>query len=173
MKLNKDAANNINTEELEKIDKPKRGRHKKTIDENKKVDVKEDNKDGNPMTPIINELKAKYGTIFGNTTSNGDIIIWKPLNRKEYKDIVGKTSLPENTQDINQMTPEEKAEFMNKKAKERDEMFYLREELVCLSAIVYPENAKEIIYNTAGLATILSEDILMHSGFVLSPTQAL
>lgn len=180
MKLNKE---NKDVTNIEEVEKPKRGKRKKTLDEakeNKKElknndyeNIENDEKDENPMTPIINSLKAKYGKIFGNTTADGDVIIWKPLNRQEYKDIIKKTALPDAPQNIEQMSTEEKQEAAAKMTEERERLFYLREELVCIAAIVYPENAKEIIYKTAGLATILSEDILMHSGFAVSPTQEL
>ena len=100
-------------------------------------------------------------------TGNGELLIWKPLDRKEYKQIMKKISIGDYDESL--LSLEQKEEL----SKKRIENKFLKEESVCLKCIVYPENSKEILDKTAGLATVLSEDILMHSGFVLSPTQAL
>lgn len=184
MKLIKnDEINNNNLEEKENITKEikevktvsKRGRKKKTLEsieeehkEDKETKLSEEtNEDDDKYEKIIQECKDKYGKVYGNITGNGELLIWKPLDRKEYKQIMKEVSIGDYDESL--LSLEQKEEL----SKKRIENKFLKEESVCLKCIVYPENPKEILDKTAGLATVLSEDILMHSGFVLSPTQAL
>ena len=185
MKLIKnDEINNNNLEEKENIAEEikevktvsKRGRKKKTLEsieeEHKeeketKLSEKTNEEDDDKYEKIIQECKNKYGKVYGNITGNGELLIWKPLDRKEYKQIMKEVSIDDYDESL--LSLEQKEEL----SKKRIENKFLKEESVCLKCIVYPENPKEILDKTAGLATVLSEDILMHSGFVLSPTQAL
>ena len=184
MKLIKnDEINNNNLEEKENITEEikevktvsKRGRKKKTLEsieeenkEEKETKLSEEtNEDDNKYEKIIQECKNKYGKVYGNMTGNGELLIWKPLDRKEYKQIMKEISIGDYDESLLSL---EQKEELNKK---RIENKFLKEVSVCLKCIVYPENPKEILDKTAGLATVLSEDILMHSGFILSPTQAL
>lgn len=185
MKLIKnDEINNNNLEEKENITEEikkvktvsKRGRKKKTLEsieeEHKeeketKLSEKTNEEDDDKYEKIIQECKNKYGKVYGNITGNGELLIWKPLDRKEYKQIMKEVSIDDYDESL--LSLEQKEEL----SKKRIENKFLKEESICLKCIVYPENPKEILDKTAGLATVLSEDILMHSGFVLSPTQAL
>ena len=42
-----------------------------------------------------------------------------------------------------------------------------------VAAMLYPFNAEELIEENAGLATVLSEEILARSGFAISYTEEL
>lgn len=185
MKLIKnDEINNNNLEEKENIAEEikevktvsKRGRKKKTLEsieeEHKeeketKLSKKTNEEDDDKYEKIIQECKNKYGKVYGNMTGNGDFLIWKPLDRKEYKQIMKEISIADYDESL--LSLEQKEELNQKRIENK----FLKEEKVCLNCIVYPENSKELLDKTAGLATVLSEDILMHSGFILSPTQAL
>ena len=184
MKLIKnDEINNNNLEEKENITEEikevktvsKRGRKKKTLEsieeghkEDKETKLSEEtNEDDDKYEKIIQECKNKYGKVYVNMTGNGDFLIWKPLDRKEYKQIMKEISIADYDESL--LSLEQKEELNQKRIENK----FLKEEKVCLNCIVYPENSKELLDKTAGLATVLSEDILMHSGFVLSHTQAL
>ena len=94
------------------------------------------------LTPeLLKELKAQHKKLF-KTVLGEDIFVWHKLNRKEYKQVM-------------------------KKLEDRDERLWAREEEACRLAIVYPcqEVIEEMLDESAGLATILSDEIYEKSGF--------
>lgn len=92
----------------------------------------------------IKDWKAKYGSVYRTSVCDGSIpIIWRRLNRKEYLDLLN---------DVNEdMTADEK--------------YHHRQEQMVSTVALYPENIDEIISQGAGIATILSDEILLKSGF--------
>ena len=97
------------------------------------------------LTPeLLKELKAQHKKLF-KTVLGEDIFVWHKLNRKEYKQVMKKY---EDVED-------------------RDERLWAREEEACRLAIVYPcqEVIEEMLDESAGLATILSDEIYEKSGF--------
>jgi hypothetical protein len=105
------------------------------------------------LEKLIPEWKAKYGKVFKNTIDDDTYEIWRPLKRGEYKALLHEREKEEETED-------------------RDGVF-LRQEETCNIAILYPANAAELIDSRAGLATVLSEEILRFSGFEISETKSL
>ena len=97
----------------------------------------------------IDEWKSQHGHVY-KINIDGDIVIYRRLKRKEYFDLMIET-------DIDQ-------EEENDSSK-RAERLFNRQAGVCKLAILYPENAEELIENSAGLAIGLSEEIMARSGF--------
>lgn len=104
-------------------------------------------KDTQLTDELIKELKKEHKKLFKTVMADGGVVIWHPLNRKEYKELM-KTH--ENVAD-------------------RDERVWLREEEACRLAVVYPDKAtvQERIESVAGWSTLLSDEIYEQSGFKL------
>lgn len=97
----------------------------------------------------IEVWKKSFGEIFKSEIS-GDIFIWRPIKRSEYKILLS------SFEDLSQ----------------EEKMLAKQEEAVKM-AILYPSNIDELIEKKAGLATVLSEEILANSGFDISNTVSL
>lgn len=110
----------------------------------KVIEITEDN-----LGVLIPEWKAKFGKLYKNLV-DGEIYIWKPLRRGEYKELLK----------------------LNEDAIAEDR-YLLKQEAVVEMAVLFPESIKEVIQEKAGLATVLSEEILSKSGFDISETEAL
>lgn len=95
---------------------------------------------------LIPQWKAQYGKIFKNEIDDDAYVIWRPIKRKEYKEL---------------LNADEEVEILAK------------QEAISKMAILYPANADDLIASRAGLATVLSEEILKYSGFEISATQSL
>ena len=93
---------------------------------------------------LIKELKAQHKKLY-KTVLEDEVFIWHKLNRKDYKSIMKKF------EDIT----------------DRDERLWAREEEACRLAVVYPcsEVLNEILDDSAGMATMLSDEIYEKSGF--------
>ena len=91
---------------------------------------------------MIGEWKRQYGKIFA-TSFEGVEIVWRKLRRKEYVAIMGEVK--ENETD-----------------KER---IWRRQEAISKTVAIWPQNIDEILEENAGIATLLSEEVVDHSGF--------
>ena len=102
---------------------------------------------------LIDQMKEKYKKIYRTTLIDGTEIIWRRLNRKEYKYIMKAFEEIEN----------------------RGERLMEREEAVCKIATLYPcaSIMNEILSSMAGVAPVLSDDIYEKSGFRLSAPEEL
>lgn len=132
----------------------------KIKDENQQVqEVKEEVKavKGKKETTIVNpeslqgmiqSWKKQFGRIYKNVIDDEEII-WRPIRRGEYR------------------------ELLNISADETEDAFFVRQEKTCTMAVLYPKNIAELIEQKAGLASVLSEEILAKSGFDISETEAL
>lgn len=98
------------------------------------------------LEQLIIEWKALYGKIFKNTVDDDEFVIWRPIKRKEYKQL---------------LDADEEVEILAK------------QEAITKMALLYPANASDLIDSRAGLATVLSEEILKYSGFEISATESL
>ena len=108
-------------------------------------------------TPIVEEVedlgyeayiekwRAEHKKLFKNEI-DGEVIIWRRLKRGEYKEIL-------------------------KADTEEEDRILTKQELMVKAAILYPFNVDALIDENAGLATVLSEEILAKSGFALSYTE--
>lgn len=102
---------------------------------------------------LIEQFKAKYKKVWKTTLVDGTEIIWRRLNRKEYKNIMKEY---EGIED-------------------RGARLMEREEAVCKIAILYPCKSKvdEIIESMAGVAPVLCDDIYDKSGFRVATPEEL
>ena len=95
-------------------------------------------------TELLKELKAEYKKLY-KTVLDGDVYIWHKLSRKDYKKIM------KDYEDID----------------DQSERLWAREEAACRLSVVYPcgEVIEEVMNSSAGMATMLSEEIYEKSGF--------
>jgi hypothetical protein len=98
------------------------------------------------LDKLIPQWKAQYGKLFKNSIDEDEFVIWRLIKRKEYKAL---------------LNADEEVEILAK------------QEAISKIAILYPANAEELIDSRAGLATVLSEEILKYSGFEISNTVSL
>ena len=94
---------------------------------------------------IIDNAKKEFKNVY-ETKIADEVIIWRPLKRKEYKEI---------------MTSNEDDNLSDR------ELVYLREELLAKKVILYPENVDDIIEDIAGVAEIISSECMEKTGFGL------
>lgn len=95
----------------------------------------------------IAELKQQYKKLFKTTLDNDQVIVWHPITRADHRRII------ESTDKLPTV-----AEAVSK-----------REEEFCLACVVFPdiETFKTMMEEYAGVATMLTNEILDHSGFVV------
>jgi hypothetical protein len=113
----------------------------------KKTTVKKEKTDlsEEELKEAIVEWKKQYGKIYKNTIDDNEFVIWRLIKRGEYKSILDNDDL---------------------------ELFNKQEDVV-RTALLYPYDAEKLIESRAGLATVLAEEILRHSGFEISESKAL
>jgi len=146
--------NQNNQEEIVKEEVVEIPKKKRATAKNKKKpeEVKEEvsvNEEGEiDLTGYIEKWKKEYKRVFKNDI-DGEMIIWRRLKRGEYKNI-----LKEDESD-------------------EDSKILTKQEKMVAAAILYPFNVQELIEENAGLATVLSEEILARSGFAISYTEEL
>lgn len=99
---------------------------------------------GQSLNDKITNWKKEYKQVF-KTAIEDDIYVWRKLKRSEYKDITMK--LDENYPD------QEKLKH------------WLRQDEITKAVLLYPENVEEAIEESAGIATVISQDCLVRSGF--------
>lgn len=95
--------------------------------------------EGGPTIAQVEEWKRLYGAIYMTEFDDGEVFIWRPLNRKEFKEIM--------------------------KIDGADSLY--REERVCEKCIIWPENYDfmSMSLGKAGVPTMISEQIMEKSGF--------
>lgn len=93
--------------------------------------------------------KNQFGGVYKNTI-DGEVIIWRSIRRAEYRELL--RSDEELDSELRLLAKQEKTVLM---------------------ATLHPTNMTEIIERKAGLATVLSEEILAKSGFDISETETL
>lgn len=102
---------------------------------------------------LIAEFKKKYKKIWKTTLSDGTEIIWRRLNRKEYKKIM------KDFDDI----------------EDRGERLMEREDAVCRAAVIFPckEVLEDLLQTMAGVSPVISDDIYDKSGFRITEPEEL
>jgi len=93
-----------------------------------------------PTLTEVEEWKRRYTNIYVTDFENGDVYIYRPLTRKEWKEI-------RNIQNADQLYQEER---------------------ICDTAVIWPKTDinKFRIHGPAGVPTVLAEQILEISGFI-------
>lgn len=97
---------------------------------------------------LINKWKEEYKHIY-RVTIQGEDIFFRRLKRSEYINIL-----------------KESGEIDATDANDIKDKSFVRQEKILLSTIVYPEDVTSLIEDSAGIATVLSDEILSKSGFV-------
>lgn len=118
------------------------------IDVNKDINENELENELDPkLKANIEKWKAKYKHIYKNSLGEkeNEFVIWRPLNRKEYKEILDLGEIP----------------------------ILESQELTVKKVLLYPDNAFKLVEERAGIATALAEEVLEHSGFNISQTTEL
>lgn len=138
-------------QEEEVVITPKKKRATSTKKKDKPVETPEVsvNEEGElDLTEYIEKWKQEHKRVFKNDI-DGETIIWRRLKRGEYKNILKETE------------------------EDNDSQILTKQEKMVVAAMLYPFNAEELIEENAGLATVLSEEILARSGFAISYTEEL
>lgn len=138
-------------QEEEVVVTPKKKRATSTKKKDKPVETPEVsvNEEGElDLTEHIEKWKQEHKRIFKNDI-DGETIIWRRLKRGEYKNILKEVE------------------------EDNDSQILTKQEKMVVAAMLYPFNAEELIEENAGLATVLSEEILARSGFAISYTEEL
>lgn len=113
----------------------------------------------------IEEWKNEYGHIY-RTFLDGNPIIWRRLKRKEYEEITISTA--DDELDLNE--DEEDTPDM---ARKRTARMYNRQNMIAQAAIIYPENAMDLLNNYALAITNISDDVMARSGFDMPKSEEL
>lgn len=113
----------------------------------------------------IEEWKNEYGHIY-RTFLDGNPIIWRRLKRKEYEEITISTA--DDELDLN-----EDEEDTPDVARKRTARMYNRQNMIAQAAIIYPENAMELLNNYALAITNISDDVMARSGFDMPKSEEL
>lgn len=113
----------------------------------------------------IEEWKNEYGHIY-RTFLDGNPIIWRRLKRKEYEEITISTA--DDELDLN-----EDEEDTPDIARKRTARMYNRQNMIAQAAIIYPENAMDLLNNYALAITNISDDVMARSGFDMPKSEEL
>ena len=95
---------------------------------------------------MIEEWKDTYKHIF-KTTVGEHTFVWHKLRRREYVDIMT----------IQSDNPASKV--------------FDRQDAICETCVLFPENIEEIIEENGGLAGTIADEVLLRSGFDISDTE--
>lgn len=101
---------------------------------------------------IVETWIDEYGKIY-KSVIDGDIYLWRRLKRSEYINII-------TDEDLNSIT--------NNQVK-----IFKRQEMITEKSVLYPSNIASIFENSAGLATVLSDEIILNSGFDMPSTESI
>lgn len=113
------------------------------------LDPKEELWPGGPTAGEVAEWKEEYGSVYLTSVTLDDHILWRPLSRPEYKAHVRNM---ESLVDSGQMSPAD-ANLYN-------------EEAIAATCILYPPYDPQNKNELAGLASLISQEVLEASGFV-------
>ena len=91
---------------------------------------------------IIDKFKKQYKRIY-ETDVAGERIIWRPIKRSEYREIMS---------------------YEDKELSDR-EIVYVREEMMAKKVILYPKT-EDIIEEFAGVAEVIADECMYYSGFM-------
>lgn len=91
---------------------------------------------------IIDKFKKQYKRIY-ETDVAGERIIWRPIKRSEYREIMA---------------------YEDKELSDR-EIVYVREEMMAKKVILYPKT-EDIIEEFAGVAEVIADECMYYSGFM-------
>jgi len=123
------------------------------VEESVAVEDLDDNEeiwDGGPTAAMIKQWKSQYGEVYVTSISFDKHVVWRVLNRLEYKQIVKKMEDMIQTGELSSA----EANMWN-------------EETVSELCILYPSyNSSAIKNEMAGLPSLIAQEVLEASGFV-------
>ena len=88
--------------------------------------------------------RKEYKSIY-KTVIDDELYIWRKIKRSEYVEIHNAIF---NSTEISD-----------------DFKFWIKQEEITRAVLLYPENADEVIEESAGISTVISQDCLNRSGF--------
>ena len=100
---------------------------------------------------VIAEFKKKWGKVY-KTEIDGEAYVWRKIRRKEYVDIM----LLNNVADEGVMDDSGMATLYN------------RQEQITRMVVLFPEDIEEKLIANGGLATVISDEVLLKSGFEMT-----
>lgn len=104
------------------------------------------------ITPeMIVAWKKQHGKIFKSIVGS-ESFVWRKLKRKEYTEIMSIDEADESSQ---------------------EDRIYKRQMDIAKAITIWPLNIAELLEDSAGLATTLSDEAILKSGFNLMSTQEL
>lgn len=112
----------------------------------------------------IEEWKSQYGHVY-RTYLEGTPIIWRRLRRKEYEEIIVGTYDDGSDNDEDDDDDED--------PKKRTARMYRRQNMIAKTAVIYPENAIELLESYAVAITNISDDVMSKSGFDMPKSEEL
>lgn len=105
--------------------------------------------EGGPTAGDIVEWKKAFGRVYLTEISFDEYIIWRTINRREYRELVKKINLVMETTGMHEV-----------------ELNMYNEEVICQLCILFPVmDEEEFETQLAGMPAIISQQILEQSGF--------
>ncbi len=98
----------------------------------------------------IEKWKEEFGSIY-RTTISGVPYIWRKLRRIDYVYVMSR-----KTEEKNQ-----------------DARVYARQDEITKMCVLYPENIAELVEQNGALSTVISDEIMLRSGFAAEETEEL
>lgn len=104
---------------------------------------------GGPIFAQVEEWKAKYNSVYVTAITEDKFVVWRTINRTEYRNIVKTLEQAVNEGEITQA----EANLNN-------------EEMIALTCMLYPTyDRASISDDMAGIASIISQEVLEASAF--------
>jgi hypothetical protein len=122
--------------------------------ENKEVKQEKQAETAELTDKQIQAWKKQHGKIF-KTTVGGEAYIWRKLKRKEYVEIMSNAEVAEEGEEV------------------LGSRIYLRQERITKLVVLHPADIEQRIEEHAGLATSISDEVILKSGFDVAATEEL
>lgn len=101
----------------------------------------------------IQAWKKQWGKIY-KTTIGDEVFIWRKLKRKEYVQIMSEAETDEAEEQLGSR-------------------IYQRQEKITKLVVLYPADIDQRVEEDAGLATSISDEVILKSGFDVATTEEL
>lgn len=127
------------------------------VENDEAVDLNEAVFPGGPSWATIEEWKGQFGDVYITSFTADSHVVWRTLTRFEYKRLIKNMEQAISTGQVTQA----EANFNN-------------EELMCEMCCLFPKMTKaEMSGEQAGIASIISQEIMEASGFVAQDVRQL
>lgn len=98
----------------------------------------------------IDAWKKEYGSVY-KTVIGGEPYIWRKLRRGEYVKLMTK----------------------DRKESNQDARVYARQDEITTMCTLFPEGIAELIEENGALSTVISDEVMLRSGFAAEQTEEL